>query len=596
VSLYKVSTPVTGTKFRLGRDTWWLALLAGVVLFTALMWASAISSGLITSGRPASVGWDQAALGLVGLLQHPGNPAAGFPRGTGVGGAVPFWLSFVVLGVTVFAGGRWLWRWWGQRRTEGTDGLATRRQLLDAMGEKQALSRASSLRPGLVASGAEVRVDDVAVSCGTAEPTGVPLWATIEESVLMVAPPRAGKTQGFILPGILAFRGSVFATSSKVDVLYSTAELRREFGPVWALDPTGLSGWPNQLAWPLTAGCENYQTARKRAETLSKTTKTEEGTRNGGYFALNAQSLLTCWLHAAALGNKHPMALLKWATSPEIREAVELLAQHGRQDLAQELGSQHDAAPEERSATWRTASQSLVALYDSRVAEIFAPAPGKGNFDIETWLRAGGTVFLVGEDEEGSALAPLMAAFAQAVFDTAKTVAARMPNGRLELPLGVFGDELANVAPLPQIPQLMSVAGSQNIFVVVVLQSLAQAQERWGELGVKKMFGSSTLKILLGGISEESELKAYSALAGEFDEDTESISDSEGSTSVSVSVRRRSVLEPGDIRMLRQGEGLVVHRQTPATRARFTRAFEGPRAAEIAAANERALELVSRAQ
>nr|WP_243876694.1 TraM recognition domain-containing protein [Streptomyces sp. 846.5] len=110
------------------------------------------------------------------------------------------------------------------------------------------------------------------------------------------------------------------------------------------------------------------------------------------------------------------------------------------------------------------------------------------------------------------------------------------------------------MAPLPQIPALMSVSGSQNIFVVAVLHSYAQAQERWGELGVRKLFGASTVKILLGGISDETEFKAYSAPAGEYDEDTESISDSESGTSVSVSTRRSSVLEPAQIRMLKPGD------------------------------------------
>lgn len=594
MSMYKVSSPVTGTRFRLGRDTWWVAILVAVVLCAVLVWVAATLSGLVTSGHPAHVSWRDAAAGLVGIARHPGSPASAFPLGSGVGGPVAFWTVLLALGVGTTAGLWWLWGWWMRYRTEGTDGMATKAQLLEAMGERQALSRVRSLRPALAKEGGPVDVHEVAVFCGTAQPAGVGLWATIEESVLMVAPPRAGKTQQFILPSILSFPGSVLATSSKVDVLYSTATLREKYGTVWALDPTGLSGWPHQLAWPLTAGCESYQVARKRAETLSKTTKSEEGTKNGGYFTLNAQSLLTCWLHAAALGKRPPMSLLKWATRPENREAIQILAEHGRADLAQELGSQHDAAPEERSATWRTASQSLVALYDHKVARIFAPDDG-GNFDIGTWLRDGGTVFLVGEDEEGSALAPLMSCFAQAVFDTAKVIAARQPNGRLPRPLGIFGDEIANVAPLPQIPALMSVSGSQNIFVVAVLQSYAQAQERWGELGVRKMFGASTVKILLGGISDETELKAYSALAGEYDEDTESISDSESGTSVSVSTRRSSVLEPAQIRMLKPGEGLVIHRQTPATRAKFVRAFEGPMAAEIEAANRAALEMVNHA-
>ncbi|MGW6454746.1 type IV secretory system conjugative DNA transfer family protein [Streptomyces sp. NPDC055078] len=471
--------------------------------------------------------------------------------------------------------------------------MATRAELEKAMGEKQALARAASLRPRMTEWNPRVSIRDVAVYAGCATPSDVHLWITIEESAILVAPPREGKTSQIILPEILEFRGTVLATSSKAEIVYSTALLREEHGPVWVLDPTGLSGWPHQLRWPISAGCEEYQVARKRAETLAATTKTEEGTRNGGYFALNAKTLITCWLHAAALHKRPAIDVLLWATDPDNREAVDLLAAKGKHLLAAALAGQHAAADEERSATWRTAEQSFIALYDEKVAAIFAPEADAEVFDIEKYLTESGTLFLIGEDEEGSALAPLNAAFAKAMFDTAKRIAARSPNGRLETPLGCFLDELANVAPLPEIPNLMSVSGSQNIFVMAVLQGYAQAEDRWGPLGVRKMFASGTLKIFLGGISDPEELKSYSSLAGEFDEDVESVSDDGGRISVSTSVRRRAVIEPADIRKVPERHGLLIHRRTSAVLTKFVRTHEGPRADEIKEADRRARTMVA---
>jgi type IV secretory pathway TraG/TraD family ATPase VirD4 len=273
---------------------------------------------------------------------------------------------------------------------------------------------------------------------------------------------------------------------------------------------------------------------------------------------------------------------------------VDILAAHGQENLARALAAQHAAAPEERSASWRTAEQSILALYDHKVAAIFGKsARDKENFSITKWLTEGGTVFLIGEEDEGSSLAPILAAFSRAILDTAKVIAARMPNGRLDPPFALLGDELANVAPLPQIPSLMSVSGSQNIFLVAVLQNLAQAHERWGELGVRKMFAAATIKVILGGVSDEQELKTYSQLAGEFEEDTESISDDGDRASISISTRRRAVLEPGDIRQIKEREGLVVHRRTPVTRVKFERIHEGPRAMEISEATKEALQKVN---
>ncbi|MFD9565833.1 type IV secretory system conjugative DNA transfer family protein [Streptomyces sp. NPDC059994] len=606
----KVVSPHSARGLHLYRDAWWVALLAAFMAFMLWVWLAAVVSGLLAHGAFAPVTWTQTSVAFTRLLAHPGDPAAAFGGNSGVGGPIPFYGLIAVQAVTWAWAARSGWSRWTRWRDEGSDGLATARQLQEAMGEAKALSRLPVLRPSLAppaALGAAGPVQlsksapeqkdltgptvrDVAVFAGTAVPSGVELYVPFEETVLLIAPPREGKTSQLIIPWILDFPGPVLATSSKVDVLYASAKARKALGPVLALDPTGLSGWPTQVQWSLCDGCEDFTIARKRAETLASTTKSEEGTKNGGYFVLNAQMLITCWLHAAALDQRPALDIMRWATSPSEREAVTILARHGRHELSRALSAQHSAAPEERSASWRTAEQSFLAMYDANVAKIFGGSAGDdANFSIEEWITKGGTVFLIGEEEEGSALAPIMAAFSRAILDTGKRLAARMPNGRLDPPLGILGDEIANVAPLPQIPSLMSVSGSQNIFMCAVLQNLAQAQERWGEIGVRKMCAAATVKIILGGISDEQELKTYSALAGEFEEDTESVSDDGERYSVSVSTRRRAVLEPADIRMLAEREGLVIHRRTPVTRVKFTRIHEGARAQEIAAATREAL-------
>ncbi|MFE7777684.1 type IV secretory system conjugative DNA transfer family protein [Streptomyces sp. NPDC057445] len=614
----KVVTPHSGNRLHVYKDAWWIALCITAVAVTLWAWVAALLSGVFAHASPALVSWNETAAAIPKLFLHPLRPQDAFPASAGVGGPFAFYPSFVATAAGTCWGARAGWRRWRSMRDEGTDGLATRAQLEDAMGEGKALSRLGALRPSLSASRpslekaakpglavawrrtsappkvTDVPVTEVAVFCGTAIPTGVKLYIPFEETALIVAPPREGKTSQLIIPWILDFPGSVLATSSKTDVLYATAKSREKNGPVMVLDPTGLSNWPLQLQWSLVDGCEDFTVARKRAETLTGTAKSDEGTKNGGYFVMNAQMLMTCWLHAAALDGLSAMDILRWATSPTERQPVDILARHNQPNLARALAAQHAAAPEERSASWRTAEQSVLALYDQKVAAIFGLSAGdENNFSIAKWLTEGGTVFLIGEEEEGSSLAPIMAAFSRAILDTAKVIAARMPNGRLDPPLALLGDELANVAPLPQIPSLMSVSGSQNIFMVAVLQNLAQAQERWGEIGVRKMFAAATVKIILGGVSDEQELKTYSALAGEFEEDTESVSDDGDRASVSISTRRRAVLEPGDIRQIKEREGLVVHRRTPVTRVKFERIHEGARAKEIAEATKEALRKVN---
>jgi type IV secretion system protein VirD4 len=47
-------------------------------------------------------------------------------------------------------------------------------------------------------------------------------------------------------------------------------------------------------------------------------------------------------------------------------------------------------------------------------------------------------------------------------------------------------DEVANIAPIHDLPALISQAGGQNLQVMVGLQDLSQAQTRWGDAGRRR--------------------------------------------------------------------------------------------------------------
>ena len=93
----------------------------------------------------------------------------------------------------------------------------------------------------------------------------------------------------------------------------------------------------------------------------------------------------------------------------------------------------------------------------------------------------------------------------------------RFTGGRRDPALGMFLDEVGNVAPLPNLASLMSYAGGSGIFVTAILQSFAQARQRWGRDGADMLWGASTTKIALGGLSGD-ELEAFSKLTGTWDQ------------------------------------------------------------------------------
>ena len=58
-----------------------------------------------------------------------------------------------------------------------------------------------------------------------------------EHAVVVLGPPRSGKTSAVIVPSVLVHTGPVVSTSTKADVLAATAGARSEVGTVWEFSP-----------------------------------------------------------------------------------------------------------------------------------------------------------------------------------------------------------------------------------------------------------------------------------------------------------------------------------------------------------------------
>ena len=80
-------------------------------------------------------------------------------------------------------------------------------------------------------------------------------WITAdpEHAVMVLGPPRSGKTSTTVIPSILAAPGPVVSTATKPDVMNATARARAEVGQVWLYDPSGEQDpWPTgirRLSW-----------------------------------------------------------------------------------------------------------------------------------------------------------------------------------------------------------------------------------------------------------------------------------------------------------------------------------------------------------
>jgi hypothetical protein len=102
----------------------------------------------------------------------------------------------------------------------------------------------------------------------------------------------------------------------------------------------------------------------------------------------------------------------------------------------------------------------------------------------------------------------------------------------------------------------MAEGGGTGITTMPVLQSLAQAREKWSENAAGAIWDASIVKIILGGASNSRDLQDLTTLIGERDEITDSTTVGDhGSRSAQRSIRRVPIMPPDVIRTLPFGTG-----------------------------------------
>ncbi len=539
-----------------------IALIGTFGLALALRGAGSVAAFL--SGTPQPLAGPASGLGV---LFNPADPAGALDA-EGLSPVV-YWIVTTLLLAALVVGVAWVWMLLRRhnRKTE-TDphrlaGIAAAHEVKTAASAKALLHRAGTLRPALETP----TPADVGYLLGSSRRTGV--WASVEDSILLIGPPRSGKGLHVVINAILDAPGAVVTTSTRPDNLTATLRARRRRGgPVAVFDPQHLAeGIPAGLRWSPVRGCEDPLTAMIRANGLAAATGLSSGgVESGGFWEGKTRTALQALLHAAALDGRPPAELFRWTLDPSAAaEAVAILNSHPQAAMGwgDSLGAMIDADPKTRDSIWQGVSLALAALADPRVLDAVTPGPNE-HFDPETFLTQQGTLYLLATGAGAGASAALVAAFVEDLIETARRLAARSPGARLDPPLLLALDEIGNLAPLPSLPTLMAEGGGTGITTMPVLQSLAQARDRWSEHQAGAIWDASIVKIILGGASNSRDLQDLSTLIGERDEYTDSVTlGDHGTRSNQRSIRRVPILPPDRIRTLPFGTGITLLRSAP---------------------------------
>ncbi|KAE8763429.1 type IV secretory system conjugative DNA transfer family protein [Georgenia thermotolerans] len=537
-----------------------LGLIAVVLLagLAGLLRVAGTVAALLTRTAPPGGGAEAG----VRVLLHPGDPASALDA-PGLNRLV-FWvvvgLMVVLLAVTVWV----IWKLIGFLRAPIKDarqvpGTATPREVVRIASAKAHLAKSKNLRPSLE----RPEPHEIGYFLGRCQ--GKEVWASVEDSMLLLGPPRSGKGLHIVINAILDAPGAVITTSTRPDNLTTTITARRRVGPVAVFDPQHLAeGITAGLRWSPVRGCQSPQTAMTRAQGLASSTGLSTGgVESGGFWEGKTAAALEQLLHAAALGGYGARELFAWSLSPSAAaDAVAILSSHpdAAPGWSDALESTIHADPRTRDSVWMGVSLALRSLADPRVMDAVSPSRGE-QFDPVTFLRDNGTLYLLATSAGAGAAGPLVAAFIEDLVETAKRLAARSPGARLDPPLLLALDEIGNLAPIPSLPDLMSDGGGTGITPMAVLQSLAQARGKWGDQRAGTMWDAAIVKIVLGGGAVARDLQDLSALIGERDERTDTVSVGDGgSRSVQRSTRRVPVMPPEAIRTMPFGTALTLLR------------------------------------
>ncbi|MFE9133413.1 type IV secretory system conjugative DNA transfer family protein [Streptomyces sp. NPDC007355] len=283
--------------------------------------------------------------------------------------------------------------------------------------------------------------------------------------------------------------GPVLVVTSDPAVWSATKDARGKLGPVLVHDPGHLCDTPARLHWSPSEHCEDPAVAAERAVALLAPVRPHS--RLDAATADTAETLLRCWLHAAAVDGRPFRQVHRWAQGTGAHEPVRILRSHPKaaSGHAGLLESALTAHPESRRLAQELTARALASLSSVHIREACTPNR-TDSLALASFLPEGGTLYVVGEPIEDPrthpGAMPLLTALAASVVEHGRRMAARSSDGRLDPPLTLVLDDVAAVAPLPQLPQLLATGHDQGLPTLALMRSAEQARTRWPETSLTR--------------------------------------------------------------------------------------------------------------
>jgi type IV secretory pathway TraG/TraD family ATPase VirD4 len=384
-----------------------------------------------------------------------------------------------------------------------------------------------------------------------------PIAISSELSMLLAGEARSGKTMGFVIPWVSQWQGPVITTSTRVEVIRATLLARKRVSDhIYVLTlpgvqiPEGVQAISYDICWFYPEELDSLvESAERRASIFAAVA----GDSNQPVWENATKQIFACllligfaWRYAQveflgkdvtsakpSLRHEKPetdhidilkkFAGLEWTrTKAGVVEVQKFLVEnipngkgvHAASYVGSVAGTFAGNAGNTEFAQTITGmiAVALGKLNDPQVAAVFSTRWDQPVFDPEGFLAESGTLYLISRSEDSSDLAKFFSLVVNEVAAAARRRASRM--GRCDPGLALILDEIANIAPLPNLNTYMSEGGGNGITTVAVVQNLRQLITLYGEGKGKEIISSANVVATFGGSKAREDLEMFSELAG----------------------------------------------------------------------------------
>src|SRR5699024_5593312 len=149
--------------------------------------------------------------------------------------------------------------------------------------------------------------------------------------------------------------------------------------------------------------------------------------------------------------------LMRWGNNPaEAKEAVEILYEQRRAAQGWNLVLQGivDGDPKLLQSKWLGVEGAVKGLSVPEVRDVLKRQHDVRTLNIDEYLEQNGTLYVLGTKSGGSSAGPFLIPMMDAITQRARELAAKKPGNRLDPPLSLVLDEIANISVWPGLTQL----------------------------------------------------------------------------------------------------------------------------------------------